>query len=188
MSRAIWKDVSGYEGLYQVSNLGEVRSLGRYINSGITDKRFLRGRTLKPKVRKEGYLEVALYKNHRKKWITVHRLVAKTFIPDPEHLPQVNHKDENKENNKVGNLEWCSAQYNINYGTRNVRMANSNTNGKQSKPILQISLDGRLIKLWPSLREAERHGFDHRHISACCRGKVMTAGGYRWKYAEEGNR
>jgi hypothetical protein len=118
----IWKDVSGYEGLYQVSNLGNVKSLDRMekLKNGAIRKR--QGRYLSLKVDKYGYLIAVLTKNARHKDFKVHRLVAAAFIGNPNDYDQVNHKDENKKNNVVTNLEWCNAKYNTNYGTRNQRL------------------------------------------------------------------
>ena len=104
-----WKDIKGYEGLYQISNKGRVKSL------------YNKGKILTPGKDKDGYSIVSLYKNKIKKTNKVHRLVAQAFLSNPDNLPQVNHKDENKLNNCVENLEWCSVEYNINYGTRNER-------------------------------------------------------------------
>lgn len=113
----IWKDIEGYEGLYQVSNLGRVRSVDRIGGRG---RRF-NGRILKPKVKTGGYLLVNFSKEGKRKMFSVHRLVAQAFIPNPEGLPQINHKDENPSNNRVENLEWCDGKYNCNYGIRNER-------------------------------------------------------------------
>ena len=105
------------------------------------------------------------------------------FLDNPENLPQVNHKDEDKHNNCAENLEWCSAEYNTNYGTRNERMAKAQTNHpKKSKPVGQFSLDGKLIKVWPSTNEAGRNGFDGSCVSACCRGEQKTHKTYTWRY------
>lgn len=181
----IWKPIEGYEGLYEVSNLGNVRSLGN-------------GKTWKePRIRKtnicnNGYHSVSLYKNGKEKRFLVHRLVAESFILNPDNLPQVNHKDEDKTNNCADNLEWCSAEYNINYGTHNERMVEHlyipmlGKFGKlhpNSKPIYQFSLEGNLIKMFESTREVERElGYRNSNISACARGKSKTAYGYIWKY------
>ena len=111
----------------------------------------------------------------------IHRLVALTFLPNPNRLPQVNHKDENKENNSVENLEWCDAKYNSNYGTRNARVAE-----KHSKPVSQYSLDGDWIATYKSMLEAERiTGIQSSSISKCCKGELKKTGGYHWQYAEE---
>ena len=114
----IWKDIEGYEGLYQVSNLGRVKSLERIDRLG----RLKPGVILRPKVERGGYLLVGLHKEGKQKMFLVHRLVAHAFIPNPEGLPEINHRDEDKTNNLVDNLEYCDRKYNMNYGTRNERM------------------------------------------------------------------
>ena len=127
MDKEIWKDIPNYEGLYQASNLGNVRSLDKIVNAGnqfgckfkITKK----GKVLKQHINKYGYKRVTLIVDNKAKNFQSHRLIAQTFIPNPNNLPQVNHKDENKLNNKVENLEWCDSCYNINYGNRNKLVA-----------------------------------------------------------------
>lgn len=177
----LWKDVAGYEGLYQVSNLGHVRSL----NYNKTGKEKL----LSPCVGRN-YLIVHLHKNGVSKFPRIHRLVAEAFIPNPLNLPCVNHRDENKLNNCVENLEWCSFSYNSNYGTAKTRWTNKNTNGKLSKPIIQYALDGSYIDIYPSAAEVERQSlsrfnqhFHRGNISKCARGAIPSAYGYLWKLA-----
>lgn len=121
----IWKDIEGYVGIYQVSNFGEVRSLDRSDALG----RKVKGVIIKPQVTKKGYLQVSLCKNGKQKSCKIHRLVAKAFIPNNNHYSQVNHIDEDKENNCLDNLEWCNNLYNSNWGTRNKRVAEKNSNG-----------------------------------------------------------
>ena len=170
-----WKDIKNYEGLYQVSNWGRVKSL-------ITDKN-RRKRILKQHNRGNGYLFVVLTNNeHQSKNISVHRLVAETFLPNPENLPEVNHIDENKENNRVDNLEWCDHTYNINYGNRTKKASESKLNGKQSKPVLQFTLTGDLIREWESTMECGRNGFNQGAVAACCRGKLLQYKGFLWMY------
>lgn len=121
----IWKDIEGYEGLYQVSNLGRVKSLDKYINSGIKNNSYVKRKEKILKLKfNQGYYEVTLTHNHKRRFCKVHRLVAQAFIPNPNNFPQVNHKDENKLNNCVENIEWCDAKYNCNYGTRNSKIYN----------------------------------------------------------------
>lgn len=118
----IWKDILDYEGLYQVSNLGRIKSLNRKVtqyNGYNYSERFYKGKILKYCVKPNGYAQVGLGKNGKIKWFAVHRLVAQAFIDNLNNEKYINHKDENKLNNKVENLEWCSCSYNINYGTRN---------------------------------------------------------------------
>ena len=112
-----WRSVIGYEGLYEVSNTGQVRSLDRYVKTCYGSYRLHKGKVLSPSIRPDGYLVVSLqYRMFR-----VHRLVAEAFLPNPDNLPQVNHKDEVKSNNCVDNLEWCDSKYNNNYGTARIR-------------------------------------------------------------------
>ena len=170
----IWKDIEGYEGLYQVSNCGRVRSLW-----------LGKEKVLQPVKHKNGYLFVSL---GRKKIISIHRLVAEAFIPNPDNLPQVNHRDENKENNNVDNLEWCDAKYNNNYGTHNKRVSDTQINDQnKSKKVIQFSKTGEFIREWPSTNECGRNGFNQGHVAACCRGntKLKTYKGYIWKYKKE---
>lgn len=180
----IWKPVVGYEGLYEVSNTGEVRSLFRY------------KKLLKPTVARNGYCAVELFKNKKRKRILVHRLVALAFIPNPDNLPMVNHKDETRDNNCVENLEWCTAKYNMNFGTlqrrrcshtdykKEIYAENARKNGKKvCKPVSQFTKSGDFMHSYESGKEAHRKtGVSHSHILECCAGKVKTAGGYVWKY------
>lgn len=116
-----WRDVPGYEGLYQVSNQGNVRSVDRLVID-TNRKRLYKGKQLNPILDRKGYKFVILSRQGRLKNMKVHRLVAMAFIPNPENYPEINHKDENKVNNFVENLEWCTTQYNTSYGTRAARM------------------------------------------------------------------
>ena len=122
MTEEIWKPIEGYEGLYEVSSYGRVRSLDRYVKCDYERYRLHKGKILSPGKDKDGYLFVVLSCNGKHKTITVHRLVAQAFIPNPYNLPQVNHRDENPSNDNVDNLEWCNAKYNSNYKTRNIRI------------------------------------------------------------------
>lgn len=181
-----WKDIEGYEGLYQVSDEGQVISL-------VIDSH-RRGRILKPMKTHKGYLNVDLVdKDGVKKSFRIHRLVAQAFLPNPLNLPQVNHKNEDKTDNRVENLEWCDQSYNINYGTRNERASNKNrekqlNDKNRSKPVLQYSLDGTFIQEFPSTHEVKRQlGYNRGHISECCRGntRLRTYKGFIWKFKTE---
>ena len=182
MKKEYWKPVADYEGLYEVSNWGRARSLDRWVKGRNGSVRLCKGRILKLKTNNQGYLLVTLCKNGKGKTFTVHRLVAEAFLPNTDNLPEVNHKDENKLNNNVDNLEWCNRKFNINYGTRIERVAKKNTNGKCSKPVLQYTLDGVFVREWESTNECERNGFSHGAVAACCRGKRKTHKDFIWKY------
>ena len=159
--------LNGYEGKYQVSNLGNVKNI-------------IKNRILRQTKNNIGYLSVTLNNGVTKKWVKVHRLVAETFIPNIENKPQVNHKDENKLNNCVNNLEWCTSVYNANYGDRNYKI--SINNGKMVK---QYDLKGNFIKTYHSARFAGRSCNINPHcISACCRGEIKKSGGFIWEYVK----
>lgn len=174
--KEIWKDIEGYEGAYQVSDQGNVKTLSRKVKCGngyvITKEKIL-----SPGRDSSGYLVVRLSKNNKGKTYKIHRLVAIAFIPNPLNLPQVNHKDENKINPKADNLEWCTNKYNCNYGTHNERMSKS-----LSKKVYQYTLEGKFIRDWKSTLECNEGGFNHRHISECCLGKRKTHKKFKWSY------
>lgn len=173
----IWKDIKDYEGLYQVSNYGNVRSLIKRTGSIII---------LKPDKTQSGYFRVTLCKNYERKRYMVHRLVAEAFIPNPNNLPQVNHKDENKTNNRLDNLEWCTPKYNINYGTCIKRFSEKMINNKKiSKIVIQFTKCGEFINEYPSVSECGRNGFNIGAVAACCRGILKSHKGYIWKYKEK---
>ena len=153
-------NIKGFEGLYEVSNTGQVRSVKT-------------GRILKNCLAGKGYCQVGLHKDGVQKNVFVHRLVAQAFIPNPKNYPEVNHKDENKLNNRIDNLEWCTSKYNINYGTRTERI---------SKPVEQLDNNGIVVATYSSATEAERVlGFFQGNICRACRKGVMRYG-YYWKY------
>lgn len=155
-----WKDIKGFERLYQVSNLGNVKSL-----------KFGKERILKPCKNKKGYLCVWLFKNGKGKIGRVNRLVANAFLPNPNNLPEVNHIDEDKNNNRVDNLEWMSTKNNVRYS--------------QAKSVNQYTLDGRFIRTWDCINELfYQFGYNVSHIIECCKGKLKTSYGFLWKYAD----
>lgn len=163
-----WKDIPGYEGLYQVSNYGRVK---RYFKNG--KENFLVG-----KKDKDGYTWVILSKNQRKKYIHVHRLVADAFVPNTEDKPQVNHKDRNKQNNSANNLEWVTCSEN---------MLHTFATGRKihRRPIVQYTRNMEFVSLWDSIREAgQALKIAESNINACCHNRFPTAGGYIWRYRE----
>ena len=163
----IWKPVDGYEGLYEVSNLGRVKSL-KYGNEKV----------LKPVKDKDGYLVVSLYRDGKRKMFKIHRLVAIAFIPNPEGFEQINHIDEDKTNNVALNIEWCDCKYNINFGSRNKRAATA-----RSKPVEASRFsDFRTIEFrFASTMEAGRNGYSSGHVSDCCNRCYHYEGNNRYK-------
>ena len=176
MKEEIWKDIEGYEGKYQASNKGNMKSLN-YNNTG-------KERILKPKKDSGGYLQVHLSKDGKGKWYLVHRLVATAFIPNPQGYKEVNHIDEDKTNNCVENLEWCSRSYNMTYNGRAKKVAKK-IGKKLSKPVIGIDKVTGLIVEFASAHEAEREtGIAQQNICACCKGKRNSCGGFYWMYAD----
>lgn len=164
----IWKEIEGYDGFYQISNFGRVKSFYNHNN--------IKERYLKLLIDKDGYFYVDLNLNGNNKKHKVHRLVASAFIENKNNLPQVNHLDENKQNNHVNNLEWCTAQYNNIYGNRL---------NKVRKRVSQFDLKNNLVKEWNSAIEIEKTlGFFATGIIRCCKNKSKTCYKYIWKYAD----
>jgi hypothetical protein len=178
----VWKDVVGYEGLYQVSDRGNVRSVDRYVPHKTFGKKFCKGVVIEPKTTNAGYLRVNLCKENRYKSFSVHRLVAEAFLSacDVAGL-QVNHKDENKQNNSVENLEWVTRKENNNYGTKIDRQAK-----KVKIPVLQYDKEGNLLGEWESATDAEKalSGKFTGAVSHCINGKTKSAFGFIWKFKE----
>lgn len=183
--KEIWKPVKGYEGLYEISSLGRLRSLPK--QCGLSPRRM---KMKKPVVDKYGYLRVSLFKNGIAKNKQIHRLVAEAFIANIKGYDQVNHKDEDKQNNTVSNLEWCNTYYNSNYGSRNsvisAKMKVKNINCPAlSRKVAQYTKDGRLVATYPSSMEAYRQtGCDSSWILKCCKGAIACVKGYIWRYAK----
>ena len=168
-----WRDIKGYEGYYQISNFGRVKSLSRDVGSNRCKKETI----MKTSLDKDGYENLVLRKNGKQRHFRVNRLVAEAFLENPNNYPQVNHKDEDKTNNNVNNLEWCSAKYNVNYGLRTE---------KASKKVICVTTG----KIFKSIAEASKYyNLKGNHISACCKGKLKSCGKHPitgeklvWKY------
>ena len=187
----VWKSIDGF-GNYMVSNLGNVKSIERLAfhpraRRGVATKR---EHLLKPFLNHKGYPMVKLYHNTKTKTIAIHRLVAGAFIENPHSLPQVNHKDENKQNNNVDNLEWCTNDYNVHYGTvirrRGESIKNSEAHKRYSerrcKKVAQLDDKNNILKVWKSVVSAEDDGFYSDGVIACCKGRKQTYKGYKWQY------
>ena len=167
----IWKDVQGYEGLYQVSNMGRVRSITRYVRHAKGGFRVSPSKIMKLCQNGDGYYFVGLHRDNKVKPFRVNRLVAEAFIPNPDNLPCVNHIDKNRLNNNVNNLEWCTVEYNNRYSF--------------NKCISQFTLKGVYIRDWDAISTASKElNINCSNISQCCLGKRKSAGGYVWKYKE----
>lgn len=183
-----WRDVKGYEGYYQVNHFGAIRRLHKHTAN----------RRLKAVLDKYGYLYVCLSMDGISKKHKVHRIVAEAFLENKENLPQINHKDENKQNNHYTNLEWCDCEYNNRYGTKGERISKAKTGkpatwmiGKtgrlcpNSKVVYQYDKDMNFIREWECANQVERElGFASSNINANARGKMKTAYGFIWKYVK----
>ena len=154
LSNEVWKDIKGYEGRYQISNMGRVRSVERVVIWKDKSEKHYKSRIMKTR-QKQGYVSVCLFKDYKRQDFKVHRLVAETFIQNPNNLPFINHIDENKLNNKAVNLEWCSREYNNNYGQRNGKISMTQKKNKLLKMVNKqaISLDGNKYISIPILQE-----------------------------------
>ena len=189
----IWKDIKGYESMYQVSSFGNVRSLTRKSSNGI-----YKGRMLKPAIIGRGYLKVLLSKNNKQKMKMVHRLVAETFLPNPSGKKFVNHIDGDKTNNNVSNLEWCTAKENTHHANingltnhktkKNIAQAKINVSKAYADRITQViqtDCSGAFIAEYDSISQAAKAtGVDRRKIGECVRGVRHMAGGYMWMRKE----
>ena len=157
----IWKPIEGFEGLYEISSIGRVKSIGTYN----TCKRGI----MSPMIDPDGYPHVRLYNSGISKDIAIHRLVAIAFIPNPNNYRYVNHKDENTQNNKVSNLEWCTNSYNLIYS--------------KGKKVAQYTKEGEFIKDFNCVADASREcNIPTTNISKCCKGKRYSAGNFIWRY------
>jgi len=193
--KEIWKDIAGYEGYYQVSNLGNVRSLDRIIKGSLGQPKRQKGKAVNPRLR-GSYMAVTFSKDNEPKTISVHRLVAIAFVENPNNYPCVNHKDENKLNNNADNLEWCTKLYNSNYGNCRKKIGEANRIKRKGKPSpkLENSKKSRWIILVNTGEEIKgiktaslKYNINRGDIGECCRGKKKFAGKINgekavWKY------
>ena len=182
------KPVVGYEGYYEVDQFGRVFGVDRVISvddNGRKYKKPIAGNQMKQSLKNKGYKVVSLTKDGITKMVYVHRLVAEAFIPNPDNLPMVNHKDEDKTNNFLENLEWCTAKYNCNYGTGVQRHADK-IRGRESEKriaVIQRSVDGKFINRYSSVKDAATSvNGTTGAISAVCNGRRKTAYGYIWEH------
>ena len=178
----VWKDIPEFEGYYQVSDLGRIRSLDRVVNCKSAGKRFAKGRVLKDSKRSDGYRHIALWRGWQKKVFLIHRLVAQAFLLNPENKSQVNHKHGNKIDNRASELEWNTHKENTEHAVQSGLIPS--TSSPQSLAIVQLSLDQKVLNIWPSAKEVQRRfGYDCSSIAKCAKGKSKTAYGFKWEYA-----
>ncbi len=168
----VWKDIPNFEGMYQVSNYGNIKSLARYISNG-KGKRYIDEKILTPIDNGYGYKCIGLRNKQKKTVKYIHRLVAEMFIPNPKGYKQINHKDENKSNNKATNLEWCDSQYNIDYS--------------RSRDVIQIDMNTKeIVGIYKSCKDASRvTGFSSGNISQACNHLWKYYKGFFWKWRDE---
>ncbi len=182
-----WRDIIGFEGCYQVSNFGNVRGIDRYVNCGKNGIRLQKGQNLVQSENKKGYLRVRVSKSRKEKYtLSVHRLVAEAFIPNPQKLPQVNHKDGNKKNNCVQNLEWCNNSYNQIHACKTGLNNHSTYDaGRPKKKVAQIdNVTNTVIAIFNSISNAAKETNNHsRLINKVCKGERKHTGGYKWIFA-----
>lgn len=178
-----WRDVKGLEGKYKVSEKGVVAMLPKFLKGKDNSLRFMPLKAMKRTQNPLGYWMVSLPKNGRINGVFLHRIMAEAFIPNPDNLPFINHKDENPANYSLDNLEWCTQKYNVNYGTCKQKMSEKHINNHLlSKRVLQCDMQGNLIKEWPSIAEATRDEYSRAPISKCCNGHIASYKGYIWKF------
>ncbi|MBO7079503.1 MAG: HNH endonuclease [Bacilli bacterium] len=184
MNKEIWKDIKDYEGLYQVSNFGRVKSLEKKVWNRYE---FIvrKERILKTKNNSKEYCIVKLYKDNKHYNKKIHRLVAEAFIPNPNDLPQINHIDGNKNNNNANNLEWCTNKENqIHAWNNNLQKKKYSKDHPLSKKVYQYDKNMNLIKIWYSVSEAEKV-LHLKNVSTVCYNKRKTAGGFIWRYEND---
>lgn len=195
----IWKEVPGYDGRYLVSNMGRAKHA-----AGKWERKYIEERLLTVSF-KGRYPTIGLYKEGKTRTVSIHRLVAQLFVPNPDNKPEVNHKDENKQNARADNLEWVTRLENMHYGTAIARkVANTDYKARSQneawrkcfdrdrsysyRPIIQYDKDWNEIKRWKSIQSVKEEGMYPNHVSKVCRGKRKTAYGCYWKYETEEKR
>lgn len=173
----IWKPVVGYEDLYEVSNLGKVRSIDRIIVNNLGISKSLKGKILKESIERKGYVTIVLCRHNSIKRKSIHRLVAQAFLPNPFNYPQVNHKNEIKSDNRVENLEWCTCSYNVQYGSREGKQGKA-----RSRKVYRYKPNGNLIDTYSSTTDAgKKLGLPQNSISRACLSDSLYKG-YIWSY------
>lgn len=179
-----WKDIAGYEGLYQAHPDGMIKSVKRTVTHKNGNVHIYPEVILKQRMDKYGYYRVVLSKNGVQKTYSTHRLIAMTFLDNPHNLPSINHRNEQKTDNRICNLEWCDVLYNNRY-SKNWLKANEGVKKKCGKPVMQFTKDGELVNEYCSVGEASRQtGTNKGNIISCCKGKYGSAGDFIWKYKE----
>ena len=173
-------DIPGFEGLYQINKSGIVKSLARFNPNSGRAGRYYKEMLKTPRIDEDGYLRVTLCKDGKLINTGIHRLLALTFIPNPNNYNSINHKDENKLNNNLDNLEWCTIKYNINYNNRQARISE-----KRKKKVAQYTLNGNLIKIHDSVNSATSSVNGSKcYVIHCCKGLRTSYKNYKWKYYE----
>lgn len=181
MQKEIWKDINNYKGLYQISNKGNVKSRSSWKNGGL----------LSPGNTRQGYKQVGLCRNGKVKRVYIHRLVAEAFIPNPNKLPDINHKDGNPSNNALHNLEWCTEKENTEHAINSGLMTfpSGEKSRATKREINQLDKNGNFINHFFSIAEAVKQNSFHKNvkaqISSCCKGRQRTAHGYKWEYSDK---
>ena len=194
MENEIWKPIKDYEGLYEVSNLGRVKSLERKVAHPIVKEKTIKEKLLKYNTDKNGYLYVTLYKDGKSKSLKIHRLVAIAFISNPDNKPDIDHINTNKADNRVDNLRWVTKEENMNNpltkekqkintsGERHYKYGKRGSECKDSIRVVQLTLNGELVKIWDSIRMVNDYGFQDGSACRCCKGKFKQHKGFKWMY------